>query len=211
MKRLERKTVAYNTGAAFTVERGQTLRLEGRSTSDVVFFNLRDLRERFDQARTKVLQGKIFVTKGDKLYSKFNNPMITIVEDTLKLGQHDIEFGMCSTSSYARYRGDLYDLYRVKETFGIERDQVPDHGCWENLTDALKPWNIPPEDIPSPFNAFQESRINGDTGAIEMVHKILEKPARLDFLAEMDCLVGVSACPWVGCGKPIDVEIYDRT
>jgi uncharacterized protein YcgI (DUF1989 family) len=209
MNQILEETLAHNTGDAFQVRKSQILRFVGRTTVDVVFFNLHDLRERFDQARTKVLQGKIFITIGDKLYSKSNNPMFTIVDDTLPLGKHDIEFGMCSTSSYERFKGDLYDVYDVKKVFGIERDQVPDHGCWENLTSALEPWHIPREDIPSPLNVFQESRIDGTKGTIEMVHKILEKPARFDVRAEMDCLVGVSACPWVGCGKPVTVSIHE--
>jgi uncharacterized protein len=210
MKTLNDVTLACNTGGAFEVLAGQVLRLEGRTTADVVFFDLHNLRERFCQARTKVLQGKIFVTQGDILYSKSNNPMMRITEDSLGLGEHDIEFGMCSASSYARYRGDLYEVYEVKKRFGIERDQVPAHGCWENLSAALEPWGIPPEDIPSPFNAFQETRIDGATGRMDMVLKDLVEPARIEMLAEMDCLVGVSACPWVGKGQPIRVSVWDR-
>lgn len=200
-------TLAYNTGGAFEVRQGQVLRLEGKTTADVVFFNLHDLRERFCQARTKVLQGKIFITTGDILYSKSNNPMFRITTDSLRLGEHDIEFGMCSASSYARYRGDLYEKYEVKKRFGIERNQVPEHGCWENLSAALKPYEIPPEDVPSPFNAFQETKIDGKTGRMEMVLKDLAEPAHIEMLAEMDCLVGVSACPWVGKGQPITVRV----
>ena len=37
--------------------------------------------ERFDQARTKVYNMKLWITTGDVLYSKLNNPMMTIVED----------------------------------------------------------------------------------------------------------------------------------
>ena len=40
----------------------------------------------------------------------------------------------------------------------------PDHGCWENLAEALGPWGIPAEDIPSPFNIFQTMEIDGKTG-----------------------------------------------
>lgn len=210
MKTLSDTTLAYNTGGAFELRAGQVMRLEARTTADVVFFNLNNLRERFCQARTKVLQGKIFVTKGDVLYSKSNNPMVRITEDSLGLGEHDIEFGMCSASSYDRYRGDLYEVYEVKKRFGIERDQVPRHGCWENLSAALEPWDIPPEDVPSPFNAFQETKIDGVTGRMDMVLKDLAEPAHIELVAEMDCLVGVSACPWVGKGQPVRVAVIDR-
>lgn len=211
MTKRDETILAYNTGAAFELAKGQIMRVEGKTTADIVAFNADNLRERFDQARTKVLHGGIFISKGDTLYSKSNNPMLTIVDDTLGIGRHDIEFGMCSASGYDRYRGDLYDVYGVKEKFGIDREDIPDHGCWENLTEALKPWNIPAEDVPSPFNAFQESRIDGRTGKMEMVHTILKEVARIDLLAEMDCLVAVSACPWVGLGKPLKVTILQNS
>ena len=57
--------IQKNTGRAFVVKKGQILRVIGESTADFVVFNLRNVRERFDQARTKVDQGKIYVTTGD--------------------------------------------------------------------------------------------------------------------------------------------------
>ena len=209
MNVLQKSILQYNTGAAFEVPKGQIIRVEGKTTADIVAFNRHDIRERFDQARTKVLQGTIFVAKGDALYSKFNNPMLTIVEDTLGLGRHDLEFGMCSRSGYEKYRGELYDKYKVKERFGVERDAIPDHGCWENLTGALAPWQVAPEDVPSPFNAFQETMIDGATGKMEMVHKTLAETARLDLRAEMDSIVAISACPWIGRGQPLRVTVYE--
>ena len=72
-------------------------------------FNLHNLRERFDQARTKVLTGKIFLSEGDTLFSKLNTPMLTITADTWHEGKHDLQKGMCSASTYGRFKGDLYD------------------------------------------------------------------------------------------------------
>lgn len=207
MKVLQESILPYNTGAAFEVAKGQLIRVEGKTTADIVAFNRHDVRERFDQARTKVLQGKIFLAKGDALYSKFNNPMLTIVGDTLGLGRHDLEFGMCSGSGYEKYRGELYEKYKVREKFGVERHEIPGHGCWENLTAALAPWHIAQEDVPSPFNAFQETTIDGVTGKIEMVHKTLTDTAQLELRAEMDCIVAISACPWIGRGQPLRVAV----
>ena len=208
MKCIIEETLPYNTGKAFEVNKGAMIRIEGRTTVDIVFFNLHNLVERFDQARTKVFNGRIFVTTGDKLYSKSNNPMFSIVEDTLGIGKHDLQYGMCSASGYSKFKGDLYDVYEVKERFGVERDQIPDHGCWENLTGALEPWAISAADVPSPFNIFQETIIDGETGKMEMVLHKLDEMARMDLVAEMDCLVGVSACPWVGRGESITVSVF---
>jgi uncharacterized protein YcgI (DUF1989 family) len=206
---VETKIVPKNSGMAVVLKKDQTIRIAGRSIVDFVAFNLHDLRERFDQARTKTNQVKIFISAGDQLISKLNNPMLTIVEDTFTEGRHDLQKGMCS-----RKRFELVAQGRAKREFAegvdinptAEKD-IPDHGCWENLTEALRPWKIPPEDIPSPFNIFQTMRIDPDTGKMydTMIRPKIE--AHVDMRAEMDCLLGVSACPESGRGEAIRVEI----
>ena len=95
MRVLEDRHIGANTGRSFMVKRGEYIRICGRGIVDTVAFNLDNLRERFDQARTKVNQGKVFVRKGDVLFSKINNIMLTITEDTYK-GKHDLQYGMRS-------------------------------------------------------------------------------------------------------------------
>ena len=79
---LESVVVPKNSGRAFTVKKGQRLRVAGRTVVDFVVFNLHNVKERFDQARTKTNQVKIFISTGDQLFSKLNNPLLTIVDDT---------------------------------------------------------------------------------------------------------------------------------
>jgi uncharacterized protein len=66
---LRSEAVPKNSGAAVEVKQGQRLRIAGKSIVDFVAFNLHDLNERFDQARTKTNQVKIFISTGDVLYS----------------------------------------------------------------------------------------------------------------------------------------------
>ncbi|HMF48495.1 MAG TPA: DUF1989 domain-containing protein, partial [Candidatus Saccharimonadales bacterium] len=87
MKVISEAIIRSNTGKTFAVKKGQVIRVIGESTADYVVFNLHNVKERFDQARTKVNQGKIFVTTGDVLISKYNNVMQTIVKDTYR-GTH---------------------------------------------------------------------------------------------------------------------------
>lgn len=209
MKVLIDRVMPYNTGASFEVRRGQTIRIEGRTTADTVAFNLHNLRERFDQARTKVAQAKIFLRQGDRLLSKFNTTMLTITADTWRGGNHDLQKGMCSASTYKLFGGDLFETYRLREIFGIERSDLPDHGCWENLIDGLKGYDIAAEDIPSPFNVFQDMKIDGATGRMDMTNKQPDRPEHVDLRAEMDCLVGISACPWFGKGEPLHIVVYE--
>ena len=209
---LKSQIVAKNSGAAFEVRKGQRLRIAGKSIVHFVAFNLHDLTERFDQARTKTNQVNIFISTGDVLYSKRNNPMLTIVDDTFKEGRHDLQKGMCS-----RKRFEMVAAGQAKRIFaeGVDinpkrAEEIPDHGCWENLSGALKPWNIAPDDVPSPFNIFQCMRIDPDTGVTYDTTIRPKDEAYVDFRAEMDLLVAASACPESGRGQAIRVVIYDE-
>jgi uncharacterized protein YcgI (DUF1989 family) len=208
---LESVIVPKNSGKSFVVKKGQRLRVAGRTVVDFVAFNLHNLRERFDQARTKTNQVKIFISAGDQLFSKLNNPLLTIVEDSFKEGKHDLQKGMCSRK---RFEMIAKGLAQRKFAGGVDLnpqrpEDIPDHGCWENLIDALKAWDVPPEDIPSPFNIWQTMKIDPDTGAMLDTTIRPKTEAHVDFRAEMDCLVAVSACPQSGRGEAIRVEVFD--
>jgi uncharacterized protein len=206
---ISESVIKSNTGKSFAVKKGQVLRVIGESTADFVVFNLRNVKERFDQARTKVDQGKIYVTTGDVLISKFNNVMMTIVKDTYR-GTHDMEKGMCSTSFYKKWGAEIFKIYGdVWTKLGRRQVVAPKHGCWENLAKALKPHGVPKEDVPSPLNVFQTMEINGKTGAMRY-SMTRPRPGgdEMDFRAEMDCLVGISACPEGGRGKDLRIVIY---
>ena len=212
MENLFSVVVGKNSGKALVVKKGQRIRVAGRSVVDFVAFNMGDLKERFDQARTKTNQAKVFISKGDQLFSKENNPMLTIVEDTFKEGRHDLQKGMCS-----RKRFEMVAEGSSKRVFaeGIDPNPkragaIPDHGCYENLTDAVKEWKIRPEDIPSPFNIFQTMRIDPETGVMYDTFVRPQGEAYVDFRAEMDCLVALSACPESGRGQAIRVEIFSE-
>ena len=115
MKVISESVIKSNTGKAFPVKKGQIIRVIGESTADYVVFNLHNVKERFDQARTKVDQGKIYVTTGDVLISKYNNVMMTIVKDTYK-GTHDMEKGDVQHVLLQEMgRADLQDLRRCLE------------------------------------------------------------------------------------------------
>lgn len=211
MKIIINTIISENTGEAFIVKKGEHIRIMGKTIVDFVAFRLDNLRERFDQARTRANQLKIFITKGDKLISKLNNGMFTIVEDTYREGTHDLLFGACSGSSY-KLRAQLSpnELWRI---FGreVRPEEIPDHGCWENLSMALEKWNVAPEDIPSPFNIFMTIKVDGFTGKLYHTNIRPSDSAYVELRAEMDCLTAVSVCPDIsgGGGRPISVTIYD--
>ena len=206
MKILTQQTIQPNTGWTGIVKKGQRIRVSGLNIVDFVVFNHANLRERLDDSRTRGNQGKLFISKGDYLISKFNRPMMKIVEDTYTEGTHDLEKGMCSGYSYQRKA----KLGRLGE-YPREIREVPDHGCWETLSEVLKPWKILPEDIPSPFNIFMTMEIDGKTGKLDNTTIRPSKVARVDLEAEIDCLVGISVCPDLMIeAKPVEVVVYDN-
>lgn len=201
-------TIAPNTGAAMTVGRGQRVRVYGTTIADFVAFDRHNLRERFDQARTKTYNSCIYATRGDTLMTKSNEPLLTITEDTYTEGTHDLQKGMCSAARVRR----AVEEGRIREYYNrdIAPKDLPDHGCWENLSRALEPYGIPPEDIPSPFNLFQTIRLELPSGKMFNT-SIRPKPGTfIELQAERDTLVAVSACPDLTAGgKEIRVVIHD--
>ena len=205
---LEEIVIPPNSGRAFAVQRGQRLRVYGTSVADFVAFDRHNLRERFDQARTKTYNSTIYATRGHTLMSKANEPLLVITEDTYTDGTHDLQKGMCSA---ARYRL-AFEEGRMREYYNrdISREALPDHGCWENLSRALESYGVPPEDVPSPFNLFQTLRIELPSGRMSDTG-IRPKPGTyIEFRAECDLLIGISACPDLPVGgREIRAQILD--
>jgi len=52
---------------------------------------------------------------------------------------------------------------RLGEYYLREIKEIPDQGCYENLSKAVASYGIIPEDIPSPFNLSQHMKIDGVT------------------------------------------------
>lgn len=209
MKEVKREHVPYNTGWVGDLEKGQIISIIGLSTVDFIVLDRHNLRERFDQARTKVYNGKIFISTGDKLMSRDNQHLMTIIEDTFQEGTHDLQKGMCSGRRFqlAKAEGRLSEYYHRD----FEDSDIPDHGCWENLSRVLEPYGIEPEDVPSPFNIFQHMTIDGKTGRMEHTTIRPKTPAHVDMRAERDLLAAFSACPdMVFGGKPVDVVIFEE-
>src|ERR1700691_2118594 len=196
-KTLWERQLPRNTGFVFDMKAGKSLRVTSQSIIDFVCFRLDNLRERFDQARTKANQRKVFISTGASLISKLNNTMMTIVEDTFKEGHHDLQEGMCS-----RKRHELAAQRGIWEkTYGRPLSEMPPRGCTENLGNVLAPYGIAVEDVPSPFNIFQHMIIHQDTGELEHSH-IRPKPpgAHVTLRAEMDLLAAISTCPDMAAG-----------
>ncbi|MGD8765705.1 MAG: urea carboxylase-associated family protein [Desulfobacteraceae bacterium] len=190
--------IEAKTGYGFQINKGQRLRivdLEGEQVADLVCFALDHSQEYLSSGRSINYAGNIYLSSGDVLYSNRSNPMLTIETD--QVGKHDFLFPPCSQEMFAIE----YDIYE------------PHPNCLENLTQSLKPFGIVEAQIPIPFNVFMNAHVS-ENGEITIRPPLSKAGDYIEFLAEMDLMVAVSACSALRCNNfswgPIGMEIREN-
>ena len=190
MNRLEPQT-----GTAFTLRRGQLLRvvdLEGEQVADLIAFAKADPAEWLSSGRSIDYANRIYLTSGDVLYSNRSRPMFTITADDV--GRHDFLLTPCSP-----------------ETFQILYQNHDYHpSCFENLWKNLKRFGIPPDMLPTTFNIFMNVEIDSK-GELSILPPRSKAGDSITLRAEMDLIVGLTACSAEKSNnykfKPIGYEI----
>jgi uncharacterized protein YcgI (DUF1989 family) len=197
VERIARYHLEPQTGVGLQLTRGQVLKIidpGGEQVSDVVAFARTDTSERLSSGRSLDYNNTVYLTTGHILYSNRSNPMFTILED--KVGKHDFLLTPCSP-----------------ETFEIlyEDHQGYHPSCFENLAENLKRFGVVGDDIPTTFNVFMNVNIL-PTGELRIGPPLSKPGDFVDLRAEMDLIVGVTACSAEKSNnysfKPIDVEVH---
>lgn len=174
--------LAPSTGTAFLLRAHQHLRIidpQGKQVADLLAYNAADKRETLSNGRTFDYADKLLLTAGDALYSNRSNVLLRIVRDTV--GRHDFLFTPCST-----------DTFRVK--FGGMGEEGK-AGCFGNLVYALgKRFEILDHEVGTPFNCFMNVVVDGGTGGIEVREPLSGAGDFVEFVAEVDLIVGLTAC-----------------
>ncbi|MCP9222787.1 urea carboxylase-associated family protein [Erythrobacter sp. LQ02-29] len=190
------QTIPPRSGTAFVVEKGQRLTVidpEGGQVSDLLAFSQADPREVISNGRTFDYEETIKLTTGNRLWSNRSNPMLEIVEDSC--GTHDFLLTPCSEATFRHFYADK-PIHR---------------GCFGNLAEALAPYGIEPDAIPTAFNAFMNVPVEQDSGRLQVLPPPTEPGDRIVLEALMDCVIGLTACSaYDSCGgtfKPIDYSI----
>ena len=202
---IKSEVIPARTGRAFRIAAGEVLRLscpEGPQVADLIAFNADDLREKFWQARTRVVHGG-HLAVGDQLWSipPWTRPMMTMITDTVAHGEladrarsHDLLFCRCDAR--------LYELVHKR---------VGGHAnCNDNLVEAIAPFGLAPGDVHDPFNVFMTTGLNA-SGKPFYLPSDARQGDYVDLLAEMSVLVAISACPGGSSGKqslPLGVQIF---
>ncbi|HVF02251.1 MAG TPA: urea carboxylase-associated family protein [Rubrobacteraceae bacterium] len=197
MGKIARYRLEPQTGTGFSLDRGQVLRVidpEGEQVSDLVAFAQADKSEWLSSGRSIDYNNTVYLTTGHLLYSNRSNPMLTILED--RVGRHDFLLTPCSPETFEI-------LYKGHEGYHPS--------CLENLTKNLERFGILVDDIPTTFNVFMNVDIL-PSGELKIGPPLSEPGDFLDLRAEMDLIVGVTACSAEMSNnysfKPIEVEIY---
>lgn len=167
------------SGTAFTLKAGEKIRvvdLQGEQVSDFVCFNQHDKSEHLSSGRTLDYEETLFLGKGHRLYSNRSNVMLEIVEDTV--GRHDFLLAPCSA-----------EMFRI-----TYKHEHPHRGCFGNLAEALHPYGIAPDNIPTCFNIFMFVDVDQQTGKLRVLPPKSKAGDHVILQARMDLIVGMTAC-----------------
>ena len=187
-------------GTSFILKAGQYLKvidIEGEQVANLVCYNEHDKAEYLSSGRTIDYAETIFLTKGHPFYSNRSNVMFEIVEDSV--GRHDFLLTPCSAEMFTI-------IYGHKE---------PHRGCFGNIANALRSYDIKEDNIPITFNIFLHLSLNAHTGKLTILPPLSEAGDYIIIKARMDLIVALTACS-AGMSnnysyKSIGYKIIDRS
>lgn len=189
--------------------------VDGPQVGDLNLWNANELGERFYSGKTRALHGT-HVSTGDRLWSNFPHlrPMATIVGDTLDWYGFDADGG-----SVHDVIGTRCDPYTAK----LLQDEDYHNCCHSNLTRALAAhmgvpvWEAEPL-VHDVMNVFMCTGFLAPTYQYFMKASPVRPGDYIEFFAEIDLLVGLSACPGGDCGAehssdvaacyPLQIDVF---
>jgi uncharacterized protein YcgI (DUF1989 family) len=182
-------------GAGLRLARGQLLKVidpEGGQSGDLMAFSA-DGNERLSNGRTFDYGVKIYLSRGDVLWSDRSNPMLTIVSDDV--GRHDFLYASCSL-----------EMYRLQ--YGVTGYHA---NCHDNLCAALREVGVEARPLPTAFNFFMNVDISAE-GRLSFSPPRSRAGDSFVVRAEMDLAIALSACPASTCNggappRPLAYEL----
>jgi uncharacterized protein len=169
-------------GWTHEIAEGETFRiidLEGNQAADTLFFNSRDLDERYSATETIRAQGNIYLTTGTTLMSSEGRPLLAIVADTC--GRHDTLGGACSAeSNQVRYALDKKHMHNCRDSFVLALVRYG-HGTSKR-------------DLPANINFFMNVPVT-PAGALSFADGVSGPGRYVEMVARRDVLALISNCP----------------
>ena len=207
--KIEELIIPTEMGGAFRVPNKHTFRIiaiEGPQVADVCFINAHDYKESYDAPLSYMINCRWGSGNDHKMKYLMGrlpsaNLMAEITDDPV--GRHwVVNGGHCS--------------WKSNELRGLAPSARSCHG---NIAEALAPFGIPSDAVPNTFPLWMYVEENPG-GVFDIFPSLAKEGDYIDFLAHMDLVVGISACPGNqpeaellvnlngGRNKPLKVEIY---
>jgi urea carboxylase-associated protein 1 len=184
------------------VKAGETIRivdLKGNQAADTLFYNAKDVSERYSAMDTIREQAAIYLTAGTMLKTNLNNDLLEIVADTC--GRHDTVGGACSTeSNTVRYDLEKRCMHACRDSWMLAIQEHPE-------------FELNKEDITHNINFFMNVPVTAD-GKLTFEDGISAPGKYVELTAQMDTLVLISNCPQLNnpCNgydpTPVEVLIW---
>ena len=175
-------TLPAGQGWTQEIARGDVFRivdLEGNQAVDTLFFNSRDVDERYSATETIRAQGNIYLTTGTRLMSSEGRPLLTIVADTC--GRHDTLGGACSAeSNQVRYALEKKHMHNCRDSFLLALARYG-HGMGKR-------------DLPNNINFFMNVPVT-PAGELTFADGVSGPGRYVEMRAETDVLILISNCP----------------
>lgn len=197
-------------GKAWRVNEGETLRIiaiDGPQVGDLAMFNAHNYNEVYDPVGTYWFSNRSGTGNNHHVKYMYSRPpamniMAEIIDDPV--AEHWILCG-------GRCNQQSYEVRGAKKWY---------RSCQSNLEEAIRDWGMPPEKVPDVFNLWMYCENTPDGGFRVMPSKS-KKGDHIDFLAKMDLLIALSACPGNhvdlatvdingGVNKPLQIQIYEK-
>lgn len=178
-RRTDSSVIPAKQGKAFELATGNTIRVvahEGKQVGDLYVCSRDDPRERFSSHVTASANGSM--RRAEMLFSgpPFFRPLLRVSDDPSAV--HWIH-GRCNSFSNG---------YR----FGNE--QLPN--CHDNIVNALTPYGLTPYEVAlDTFNIFMHTEFDEEC-RYRFERPVIEAGGYIEFVAERDVLVAISACPY---------------
>lgn len=198
-----RQVVPAGTYWIDIVAAGKTFRivdLEGNQAADTLFYNARDVAERYSAVDTIREQGNVYLGCGSRLLSTSGNLMAQIVADTV--GRHDTLGGACaSESNTVRYALEKGTMHACRDSYLLA---VAKH-------DGL---GLGKRDLSHNINFFMNVPVTTD-GGLSFADGLSGPGQYVEMRAAMDLIVLISNCPQLNnpCNAynptPLEILIWD--
>ena len=135
-----------------------------------------NISEYLSTEHTRSCLQKLIPSVGDVLYSNQRRELLAITEDTSP-GLHDMLLSACDQRRY-----------ELLGHVGYHKN------CADNLQDALKRAGHQLQEIPSPFNIFQNVTVDAD-GGLQISPPLVKADQSITLRTELPVVIVMSVCP----------------